>query len=80
MQRAEIIDTAIPEPRYQLKGKIFEAGYNSFTDFAKAVDIHRVYLSQVLNGHAFPSPAVISYISHFQSPCGAAPRRLQPCR
>ena len=58
MQRAEIIDTAIPEPRYQLKGKIFEAGYNSFTDFAKAVDIHRVYLSQVLNGHAFPSPAL----------------------
>ena len=57
MQPLEI-ETATPLKRFKLKARVIESGYESFTGFAEEVGIHRVYLSQVLNGHAFPSPAL----------------------
>lgn len=50
--------TAMPLKRFGLKARVIGSGYESFTDFAEEVGVHRVYLSQVLNGHSFPSPAL----------------------
>jgi transcriptional regulator with XRE-family HTH domain len=53
---AWIIDTEPPVPRYKLKARVVEAGYPTYTDFAESIEVHRVYLSKILNGHEFPSP------------------------
>ena len=51
-------ETASPPVRYRLKARIIGAGYPSYTDFANEINIHRVWLSKVLNGHEFPSPTL----------------------
>ena len=60
MQTSKISETGTSTPlkRGKLKGRVFESGYETLTVFAEEVGIHRVYLSQVLNGITFPSPAL----------------------
>jgi len=58
MQTAEAIGPALAEARCNLKAEIVRTGYKTYTEFAQDVEIHRVYLSKVLNGHMHPSPAL----------------------
>lgn len=59
MERAIAISgTQAPPRRFRLKGKILESGYLTFSNFAEEVGIHRVYLSQIVNGHIHPSPGL----------------------
>ncbi len=60
MNIAKVIATGVPVTRYQLKARVIETGHDTFTKFAESVRISPVYLSQILNGYSFPSPALQS--------------------
>lgn len=57
METSQIVDTSLPTVRYRLKAKVIESGYHTFSEFADQLNVHRVYLSKILNGHEFPSPS-----------------------
>jgi transcriptional regulator with XRE-family HTH domain len=71
---AETSNTEPAQVRYGLKAKVIGEGYKTYIDVAGRLGIHRVYLSQVLNGHIWPSGALQRRIA---SELGLTLRELQ---
>lgn len=53
----------IPPQRYELRAEIIRAGFRSYREFSKKIELDAAYLSRVLNGYMWPSAKVQRLLS-----------------